>query len=219
MAGDLLSSVRRDSVTGQNESHIGTLFYAFSEGSHSPVDVRKDESDRIDNMIDVTSKAFQGLTVSCARCHDHKFDPIATKEYYALYGIMESSRFSPVPAIRTLKQEESIKKNNELKVYIRKIIADQWKTEMSNENKKSDSKKNAVDERGDKIAANLFVIGDFRGSDLQGWKSDGIAFGQHTTLGSPLFNEKNELIGLEEGESIEPLLRSRHIRSLAFAQF
>ena len=48
-------------------------------------------NDVINDRIDVTSKAFLGLTVSCARCHDHKFDPIPTKDYYSLYGIFASS--------------------------------------------------------------------------------------------------------------------------------
>ena len=43
--------------------------------------------DIINDRIDVTTKAFLGLTVSCARCHDHKFDPIPTKDYYSLYGV------------------------------------------------------------------------------------------------------------------------------------
>ena len=50
---------------------------------------RKD--DIIGDQIDVTCKAFLGLTVACARCHDHKFDPIPTKDYYSLYGIFANS--------------------------------------------------------------------------------------------------------------------------------
>lgn len=48
--------------------------------------------DIIDDRIDVTSKAFLGLTVSCSRCHDHKFDPIPTKDYYSWYGIFANSK-------------------------------------------------------------------------------------------------------------------------------
>jgi cytochrome c553 len=48
-------------------------------------------NDIINDRIDVTTKAFLGLTVSCARCHDHKFDPIPTKDYYSLYGIFANS--------------------------------------------------------------------------------------------------------------------------------
>ncbi len=47
--------------------------------------------DIIGDQIDVTTKAFLGLTVSCARCHDHKFDPIPTKDYYSLYGVFANS--------------------------------------------------------------------------------------------------------------------------------
>ncbi|MEN9661934.1 MAG: hypothetical protein RL324_883 [Verrucomicrobiota bacterium] len=48
-------------------------------------------NDQINDQIDVTTKGFLGMTVSCARCHDHKFDPIPTKDYYSLYGIFASS--------------------------------------------------------------------------------------------------------------------------------
>ncbi len=48
-------------------------------------------NDVIDDQIDVTTKAFLGLTVSCARCHDHKFDPVPTEDYYSLYGIFANS--------------------------------------------------------------------------------------------------------------------------------
>ncbi len=44
----------------------------------------------IDDRIDVVTRGLMGLTVACARCHDHKFDPIATKDYYALYGVFDS---------------------------------------------------------------------------------------------------------------------------------
>jgi hypothetical protein len=47
--------------------------------------------DIIDDRIDVTMRGLQGLTVACARCHDHKFDPIPTKDYYSLYGVFASS--------------------------------------------------------------------------------------------------------------------------------
>jgi len=46
--------------------------------------------DILDDRIDVTTKGFMGLTVGCARCHDHKFDPIPTADYYALYGVFDS---------------------------------------------------------------------------------------------------------------------------------
>jgi hypothetical protein len=49
------------------------------------------QHDIIDDRIDVTLRGLQGLTVSCARCHDHKFDPIPARDYYSLYGVFASS--------------------------------------------------------------------------------------------------------------------------------
>ena len=89
LAGDLLDVPRRHPAEGFNESILGTGFYFLGEGTHSPVDVREDEMRRIDNQIDVISKTFLGLTVACARCHDHKFDPITN------HGLLRPGR---VPA-------------------------------------------------------------------------------------------------------------------------
>jgi hypothetical protein len=92
IAGDLLAAPRRRPLDGCNESILGCGFYLLGEGNHSPVDVREEQMRRIDNQIDVLSKTFLGLTVACARCHDHKFDPITSRDYYALAGFLCSSR-------------------------------------------------------------------------------------------------------------------------------
>jgi mono/diheme cytochrome c family protein len=93
LAGDLLAP-RVHPTEKTNEALLATSFWFLGEGVHSPVDVRQNQADRIDNQIDVFAKTFLGLTVSCARCHDHKFDAITTKDYYALYGILSSSRYN-----------------------------------------------------------------------------------------------------------------------------
>ena len=92
IAGDLMKKPRRHPTLGYNESIIGTGFWFLGEDKHAPVDVKGEEAGKIDNQIDVFSKAFLGLTVACARCHDHKFDAISTKDYYALSGFLQSSR-------------------------------------------------------------------------------------------------------------------------------
>ena len=93
IAGDLLEESRRNPENGANESWMGTGFYWLGQQVHSPVDVQMNQLDLIDNQIDVLSKTFLGLTVSCARCHDHKFDAISTKDFYSLYGVLRSSRY------------------------------------------------------------------------------------------------------------------------------
>ena len=63
------------------------------------------QHDIINDRIDVVTKGFLGLTVTCARCHDHKFDPIPTKDYYSLHGIFASSREPEVePVISKIRK-------------------------------------------------------------------------------------------------------------------
>jgi len=96
LAGDLLQPPRLRPGTDHNESVLGTGWAFLGEEVHSPVDIRQDECDRIDNKIDVFTKSFLGLTVACARCHDHKFDPIRSQDYYALSGFILSSNYRQV---------------------------------------------------------------------------------------------------------------------------
>jgi hypothetical protein len=69
--------------------------------------------DILDDRIDVATRALMGLTVSCARCHDHKFDPVTSGDYYALYGVFASSEepgvppaYEPAPEKFTLELEK-----------------------------------------------------------------------------------------------------------------
>ncbi len=96
LAGDLLPRPRFRPGTDVDESVLATGWAFLGEENHSPVDIRQDECERIDNKVDVFSKSFLGLTVSCARCHDHKFDPIRTDDYYGVVGYFLSSSFRQV---------------------------------------------------------------------------------------------------------------------------
>ena len=57
------------------------------------------QNDIINDRIDVVTKGFLGLTVTCARCHDHKFDPIPTKDYYSLHGVFASCGEPPIEPV------------------------------------------------------------------------------------------------------------------------
>ncbi len=72
--------------------------------------------DIIDDRIDVVTRGTLGLTVACARCHDHKFDPIPTRDYYALYGVFQSSAEALAPCADGENAEltELVKKNRDL---------------------------------------------------------------------------------------------------------
>jgi hypothetical protein len=88
VAGDLLPA-SNDQEKAKNA--IATGFLALGPKSHNEGNRRQFEMDLIDEQIDTTTQAFLGLTIACARCHDHKFDPIPQKDYYALAGIFRST--------------------------------------------------------------------------------------------------------------------------------
>ncbi|MDR3404390.1 MAG: PSD1 and planctomycete cytochrome C domain-containing protein [Chthoniobacter sp.] len=92
LAGDLLPP-RLNPQTGANEALLATGFWFLGEESHSPVDIQQDEADRMDNRLDVMGKTFLGVTLGCARCHDHKFDAISQRDYYAMQGFLISSSY------------------------------------------------------------------------------------------------------------------------------
>ncbi len=71
---------------------IATGFLALGSKTHNTQNRQQFVLDLADEQIDVTSQAFLGLTVACARCHDHKFDPISQRDYYALSGIFQSTQ-------------------------------------------------------------------------------------------------------------------------------
>jgi hypothetical protein len=95
VAGDLLEP-RTQPGNGANESVLATGWAFLGEEVHSPVDIRQDECDRMDNKLDVLTKTFLGLTVACARCHDHKFDPIRQRDYYAMAGVIRGAAYRQV---------------------------------------------------------------------------------------------------------------------------
>jgi hypothetical protein len=92
LAGDLLPEQRLSDDGTQELSRLGTAVYWFSEVQNTPVDKAAAIATRWEKQIDVLGKGFLGMTVACARCHDHKFDPLRTEDYYSLAGYLASSR-------------------------------------------------------------------------------------------------------------------------------
>jgi hypothetical protein len=87
IAGDLLPAV---SVEDRQRQLIATTFLALGNTNLEEQDKRQLDMDVVDEQLDVIGKAFLAQTIGCARCHDHKFDPIPTRDYYALAGILRN---------------------------------------------------------------------------------------------------------------------------------
>ncbi|MFY9342102.1 MAG: DUF1549 domain-containing protein, partial [Planctomycetota bacterium] len=88
LAGDLLASDPAVGVDG----HVATGFLALGPRMLAEQDKDKLVLDTIDEQLDLVGRTFLGLTIGCARCHDHKFDPISQRDYYALAGIFRSTK-------------------------------------------------------------------------------------------------------------------------------
>ncbi len=195
IAGDLLDPPRLNAHQGFNESILGTGFWFLGEWVHSPVDIRKDETDRFDNMIDVMSKTFLGVTVSCARCHDHKFDAISTADYYSLAGFLQSSDYRQV-------RFETIEHNRHIATQLAKLdqtfrskIGKQLAA-LSVQQVAVPSEEAAVNEI---MAAHVAV--DFSGFEPREIMQNGFLFGSRSRLaGEPWIEEAGETTVLRFAE-------------------
>ena len=112
IAGDLMPSGTREQ---QNERFVATGFLALGPHNYELQDKELLRMEVVDEQIETVGRAFLGMTLGCARCHDHKFDPVPTDDYYALAGIFRSTQ-SLVPGnvsswvARELKPEPALKK-------------------------------------------------------------------------------------------------------------
>jgi cytochrome c553 len=93
IAGDILAS--REQKPARLEKIIATGMLAIGNWGGGDADKEKLLTDIVDDQIDVVGRSILGLTIGCARCHDHKFDPIPTADYYSLAGIFFSTHILP----------------------------------------------------------------------------------------------------------------------------
>ncbi|MCA9050539.1 MAG: DUF1553 domain-containing protein, partial [Planctomycetaceae bacterium] len=127
LAGDLLPDPRISHADGLNESMIGPMFYHMGEHRHgSSLDFNGIHQEMIDNKIDAFSKAFLGMTIACARCHDHKLDAVSQADYYALAGVFMTPRWTARPIDAPDKYAAQVAELRQLRNDIRAELARVW---------------------------------------------------------------------------------------------
>lgn len=126
IAGDLLDEPRINSELGINESVIGAAHWRMVFHGFAPTDALDEKVRFVDDQINVFSKAFLGLTVSCARCHNHKFDAISQSDYYALFGVLASCRPALVDANTRANKRLYQGDLREIKQQLRQQSANAW---------------------------------------------------------------------------------------------
>ncbi|MEQ1828392.1 MAG: PSD1 and planctomycete cytochrome C domain-containing protein [Pirellula sp.] len=133
IAGDLIPN-------SDLESKTGTGFLVLGAKVLAEPDREKLTMDTIDEQIDTLGKAFLGMTLGCARCHDHKFDPIQQKDYYALAAIFKSTKTFGDSNFGAIKHwnEISLATNSE-KEELKKVTAEIAKRQSAVSSFKSES--------------------------------------------------------------------------------
>ena len=127
LAGDLLPQPRINAEEGLVESRLGVAHLRLHEHGFQPVDTLDEQVRVVENQIDTVFKSFQALTVSCARCHDHKFDPLSQRDYTALTGILMSSRPAQLAADAPTLLQRNRDALADLKRRLRASLASTWR--------------------------------------------------------------------------------------------
>ncbi len=130
LAGDLLTPPRINSAGGINESLIGPMFYHMGEHRHgASLEFNGVHQEMVDNKIDAFSKALLGMTVACARCHDHKLDAVSQADYYALAGVFMTPRWTPRDLTTPDSEAAAMSELKRLRAEIQRELASAWKSQ------------------------------------------------------------------------------------------
>jgi Protein of unknown function (DUF1553)/Protein of unknown function (DUF1549)/Planctomycete cytochrome C/Concanavalin A-like lectin/glucanases superfamily len=157
LAGDLLPNPRiKDGI---NESAIGIGQLRMVLHGFSPVDSLDEQVAFTDNQIDTVTKAFQAFTVSCARCHNHKFDAISQTDFYAMYGIFTSTHPAVIDANAPGSGDAIRNDLDRIKTEIKSTLIKDWLANLPKESNANPSA-NALDKSVDENKVKSF---EFRG--------------------------------------------------------
>ncbi len=175
LAGDLLPEPRINEGLGLSESAIGPAHLRMVFHGFSPTDALEEKVRFVDDQINVVTKGFLGLTVSCARCHDHKFDAISQADYYAMFGIFASPRLALIDANLPGHGAAARAEMASLKEEIRPALARYWLREVESIATRLETKGAVVEPKGKEKGKDK----DASGALVRFWREareDGAAF-------------------------------------------
>ncbi len=136
VAGDLLPEPEQEDAW--RDQRIATGFLTLGPKMLAEQDEAKLAIDVVDEQLDVASRAFLAMTVGCARCHDHKFDPISARDYYAMAGIFRST--STMENLKTVAKWREISLETKKQQQVRK----EWEKHRAELSKQLDLEKKKV---------------------------------------------------------------------------
>jgi mono/diheme cytochrome c family protein/cytochrome c553 len=190
IAGDLIDGQTRDSY----DNLIALGFFGLGAQYYKNSDAAKAAADELDDRVDTLTRGFLGLTVSCARCHDHKFDPIPTQDYYSLAGIFNSSKLHNAP----LCKSEDIEAYNAGQQRI-KTTEEAVKTFLADENS------TAAESRVGEISKYMEAVWKYRVASTSGQSPNTAEFAKQADISEFLFKRWISFLDSKEKGKVSAL--------------
>ena len=176
---------------------MATGLFGLGEERNGATDLGEVRAEKMDSRIDVFGKAFLGLTIACARCHDHKFDPIPTADYYSLGGIFESTQVAAAARSNRLQKNHGKPKRS----------SGGWRRRTTSDCRHPKCGQPGQD-RGD------IVFDDFAKPSFEGWHVNGLAFaaGPIGGMANSFRGGSDKLMGTLMSRSFRPTKQYIHVR-------
>ena len=149
-------------LSGDLSEAVATGFFAlgptYQSDGGDPDSIAQSKAETLDDRVDILTRGLMGITGSCARCHDHKFDPIPQQDYYSLAGIFNNSATHDLPLVAG----EQVQRFNDHKK----------KTDELNKKIKAFVKKSKKDKKEAGDSTGVGVAGSDENSELEQWKAE-----------------------------------------------
>jgi len=181
IAGDLLANDGPPEKAA--DKIVATGFLAISR--RFGFDIEKDLHLTFEDTLDTMGKAFLGLSLGCARCHDHKYDPVSIRDYYGLYGILQSTRFPFTGCEKTPRSRDMAVIPSPQNQSARKA----WEAEMAAADESIKSRESALTALATEFSASppaLIAEGDLTPGAATQWPQDETAGSIGVTQGETL---------------------------------
>jgi hypothetical protein len=158
LAADLIPKTPRSDLAATGFLGAGPIYH--KDGRLSKEVIENLYMDDWDERVDVVSRGVLGLTVACARCHDHKFDPISTRDYYAFAGVFASTLAAPRPLIEVDPQVETRFMLATNRIFYLSYLANLMRSEPGTKPKEARQKVEQFTRELDKIEAEIADLRD-----------------------------------------------------------
>ena len=211
IAGDLIGP----ETEGSYDHLVALGFFGLGAQYYKNTDREKAAADELDDRVDTLTRGFLGLTVSCARCHDHKFDPIPTQDYYSLAGIFRSSKLHNAP----LCTNEDIQAFNAAQQEIKR-------TDEAYKSFLADAKSKAAESKVGEIAKYIETVWRYQTATTSGASTTTASVAEETGLNEFLLKrwinflgpgQKGKVSALEPWFALQPSSENKAVTEVAQA--